>query len=213
MWRIMKMKTVEEFKPDPYLATTLNCALWVLYGMPFVHPHSTLVITINSFGLAIEAIYISIFFFYSNWATSKKMILWLLAELLLFVAVVLTTLLGVHGTAKRTVVVGSFCVAMNIIMYTAPLTVMRQVIKTKSVKYMPFWLSVASLANGVVWMIYALISAIDPWIAVPNGLGAISGVVQLILYGVYYKTTDWDDEKEYPKELVELPPPKTLEDI
>ena len=32
-----------------------------------------------------------------------------------------------------------------------------QVIRTKSVKYMPFSLSLANFANGIVWSIYALI--------------------------------------------------------
>jgi uncharacterized protein with PQ loop repeat len=32
-WRIIKNKDVEEFKSDPYLATLLNCMLWVFYGI------------------------------------------------------------------------------------------------------------------------------------------------------------------------------------
>jgi uncharacterized protein with PQ loop repeat len=50
-YKIIKKKDVEEFKPDPYLATVLNCAFWVFYGMPFVHPNSLLVVTINGVGL------------------------------------------------------------------------------------------------------------------------------------------------------------------
>jgi hypothetical protein len=57
---------VEEFKPDPYLATLLNCMLWVFYGIPVVHPNSILVVTINGIGLVIEAIYLTIFFIYSD---------------------------------------------------------------------------------------------------------------------------------------------------
>lgn len=52
---------MEEFKPDPYLAAILNCAFWVLYGLPFVTPDSTLVITINGFGLGLELVYIAIY--------------------------------------------------------------------------------------------------------------------------------------------------------
>lgn len=32
-WRIIKNKDVEELKSDPYLATLLNCMLWVFYGI------------------------------------------------------------------------------------------------------------------------------------------------------------------------------------
>jgi hypothetical protein len=65
-WRICKARDVEEFKPDPYLATLLNCMLWVFYGIPVVHPNSILVVTINGVGLVIEAIYLTIFFLYSD---------------------------------------------------------------------------------------------------------------------------------------------------
>ena len=41
----------------------------------------------------------------------------------------------------------------------------RLVIKTKSVKYMPFFLSLASFMNGVVWVIYACLK-FDPYILV-----------------------------------------------
>lgn len=63
---IIKKKSVEEFKPDPYLATVLNCAFWVFYGLPFVHPHSILVLTINSVGLVFEFVYLTIFYVYAN---------------------------------------------------------------------------------------------------------------------------------------------------
>ena len=65
-WRIIKAKDVEEFKPDPYLATLLNCMLWVFYGLPIVHPNSILVVTINGIGLVVEGSYLIIFFIYST---------------------------------------------------------------------------------------------------------------------------------------------------
>jgi len=60
-YKIIKQKSVEEFKPDPYIATVLNCAFWVFYGMPFVHPNSLLVVTINGVGLVFEFVYLAIF--------------------------------------------------------------------------------------------------------------------------------------------------------
>lgn len=65
-YKIIKNKAVEGFKPDPYLATTLNCLFWVLYGTPFVHPGTILVSTINGVGIVIELIYLCIFLLYAN---------------------------------------------------------------------------------------------------------------------------------------------------
>ncbi|KAK6920735.1 SWEET sugar transporter [Dillenia turbinata] len=67
--KIIKNKSVGEFKPDPYLATTSNCMMWILYGLPVVHPDSILVITINGIGLVMEGAYLVVFLTY---ASSKK---------------------------------------------------------------------------------------------------------------------------------------------
>lgn len=67
MVAIIKQKSVGNFKPDPYIATVLNCLVWTFYGLPFVHPDSTLVITINSAGAAIELFYVLIFVTFSSW--------------------------------------------------------------------------------------------------------------------------------------------------
>ncbi|KAG7552689.1 SWEET sugar transporter [Arabidopsis thaliana x Arabidopsis arenosa] len=84
--------------------------------------------------------------------------------------------------------VGIVCCVFNVMMYASPLSVMKMVIKTKSVEFMPFWLSVAGFLNAGVWTIYALMP-FDPFMAIPNGIGSLFGLAQLILYGAYYKST------------------------
>uniref|UniRef100_A0A453I3J6 Protein RUPTURED POLLEN GRAIN 1 n=1 Tax=Aegilops tauschii subsp. strangulata TaxID=200361 RepID=A0A453I3J6_AEGTS len=59
-----------------------------------------------------------------------------------------------------------------------------KVIKTKSVEYMPFFLSLLSFLNGVCWMSYALIK-FDLYVTIPNGLGALFGLV----LACYYRPT------------------------
>uniref|UniRef100_A0A0E0QNP6 Bidirectional sugar transporter SWEET n=1 Tax=Oryza rufipogon TaxID=4529 RepID=A0A0E0QNP6_ORYRU len=68
-------------------------------------------------------------------------------------------------------------------MYSSPLTIMSQVVKTKSVEYMPLLLSVVSFLNGLCWTSYALIR-FDIFITIPNGLEAI-----------YYRTTPKKQDK------------------
>ncbi|KAF6991414.1 hypothetical protein CFC21_008500 [Triticum aestivum] len=187
-WRIIKAKDVEEFKPDPYLATLLNCMLWVFYGLPIVHPNSILVVTINGIGLVIESAYLIIFFIYATRNTRLKMLGVLTAEALFMVAVVAGVLLGAHTHEKRSMIVGILCVIFGSVMYASPLTIMGKVIKTRSVEYMPFVLSLVNFLNGCCWTGYALIK-FDLYITIPNGLGAIFGLAQLILYGCYYRST------------------------
>ncbi|KAH7866656.1 hypothetical protein Vadar_023305 [Vaccinium darrowii] len=162
-FKIYRAKSVQEFKPDPYIATILNCCMWVFYGLPFVHPDSILVVTINAIGFLIEIFYICIFFAYSDWPKRRKILIALLIEVVFVVVVIFITMTFLHTTKRRSMLVGILCVVFNIIMYNSPLTVM-----------------------------------------IPNGLGALSGAVQLILYATYYKSTKWDDQPNPPPSELQL---------
>ncbi|RHN49839.1 putative SWEET sugar transporter [Medicago truncatula] len=203
-YTIIKKKDVEEFKSHPYLATLLNCAFWVFYGMPFVHPNSLLVVTINGVGLVFMIVYLTIYFIYANKKGRKDMGFWLLLEAIFFAAIVLITMLVFHGTTGRSLIVGIVCDVFNILMYISPLTIMKKVITTKSVKYMPFWLSVFNFLNGLCWTTYALLHPFDLYVLISNGIGVISGTVQLILYGYYWCRGDnqIDDDKGGPAPVV-----------
>ncbi|XVF54146.1 hypothetical protein PTKIN_Ptkin05aG0157100 [Pterospermum kingtungense] len=191
--KIFKAKSVQEFKPDPYVATVLNCMVWVFYGLPIVHPDSVLIITINGIGLVIEITYITIFIVYSPWVKRRRISMYLLIEVIFMAILVFVTLFFLHTTQKRSMLIGILAIIFNIAMYSSPLTVMRMVIRTKSVKYMPFTLSLFNFLNGIIWVIYAALK-LDPYVLIPNGLGSLSGLVQLILYATYYRTTRWDDD-------------------
>ncbi|GJY50508.1 bidirectional sugar transporter SWEET4-like protein [Tanacetum coccineum] len=187
-YTIWKKGSVEQYSPVPYLASFFNCGLWVLYGMPFVHPNSLLVITTNGSGVVIEAVYLVIFLLYCDPRKRIKVALAVLVEVIAFGGLVLFVLTLVHTTQKRSAIVGSISVAANILMYASPLSIMKLVITTKSVEYMPFLLSLFCFSNGLSWFLYALFP-FDPFIGVPNGIGALLGVLQLILYATFYKST------------------------
>ncbi|XP_054822429.1 bidirectional sugar transporter SWEET5-like [Prosopis cineraria] len=191
--RIYKAKSVQEFKPDIYLATIVNCLMWMFYGSPLVSKNNILVLTTNAIGFVIEISYVLVFFLYAPWSKRKKILLVLLIEAIYCVVLVFCILHFVHTLKQRTLIIGIICIVFNILMYVSPLTIMRLVIKTKSVRYMPFLISLANFANGVIWVIYALFK-FDINLVLPNGLGALSGLVQLILYAIYYRTTDRRDE-------------------
>ncbi|MED6187231.1 hypothetical protein PIB30_074536 [Stylosanthes scabra] len=123
--------------------------------------------------------------------------LYLLIEAIFFAAVALITLLVVHGTRKRSLVVGVLSDIFNVMMYVSPLTVMAKVIKTKSVEYIPFWLSLTNFLNGLCWTTYALIHPFDIYVLISNSIGAVSGLVQLILYAYYCSCGKGDKNDGY----------------
>ncbi|XP_077244057.1 nodulin MtN3 family protein isoform X2 [Tasmannia lanceolata] len=149
---IIKKRAVEQYSPEPYLATLVNCMLWVFYGLPIVHPNSILVSTINGVGVLLEAVYLTIFFIFSGQKLRMKMVKILLVEFA-FMAIVISLVMKLAYThEKRSLIVGVLSVIFGTIMYAAPLGVM-----------------------------------------IPNGLGTLLGLVQLILYACYYKSTPKGD--------------------
>ncbi|KAF2562695.1 hypothetical protein F2Q70_00015132, partial [Brassica cretica] len=106
--------------------------------------------------------------------------------------------------------VGSFGLVASISMYGSPLVVMKKVIETKSVEYMPFYLSFFSFLASSLWLAYGLLSH-DLFLASPNMVGTPLGILQLILYFKYKNKetpitttvmSKWDDEKN--KRTLEL---------
>lgn len=179
---------MERYSPTPYLATLINCMVWTLYGLPMVHPHSILVVTINGSGTAIELVYIFLFLIFCDKQKRLKVLVVLLVEFIFTGALVALVLTLAHSHKERSMIVGIICILFNVLMYASPLSVMKMVITTKSVEYMPFFLSLACLANGIAWTTYALIG-FDPFILVPNGVGSVFSLAQLILYAAFYKST------------------------
>ncbi|KAM0833872.1 hypothetical protein ACQ4PT_063993 [Festuca glaucescens] len=184
-WRIIKMKSTQDFSGVPYNVALLNCLLLAWYGLPFVSPNNILLSTINVTGSVIEAIYVVIFLIFAE-RKSRLQLLGLLGGVVtIFTTVVLVSLLALHGNG-RDVFCGVAGTVSCICMYAAPLSVMRLVIKTKSVEFMPLLLSLSVFLCGTSWFIYGLLG-LDPFIYIPNGCGCFLGMVQLILYAIYRK--------------------------
>ncbi|KAH1083681.1 hypothetical protein J1N35_023442 [Gossypium stocksii] len=181
-WWVVKKKSTENYKGVPYITTFLSTSLWTFYGI--MNPDGLLVVTVNGAGAIFQLIYVILFLLYAP--KDKKVKTAKLVAILdvgFLGAVIVVTLLAFHGTMRLTFV-GIICAGLTIGMYASPLSVMRTVIKTKSVEYMPFLLSFFLFLNAGVWSAYALLVK-DIYIGVPNAIGFILGSAQLILYLMY----------------------------
>jgi hypothetical protein len=131
--KVWKMRSVEQYSPIPYVATLLNCLTWVLYGLPLVHPHSMLVITINGTGTAIELAYVTLFLLCSAGATRRKVLLLLAGELAFVGAVAVLVITLAHTSERRSMIVGALGVLFGTGMYAAPLSVMVRIVGIPSI--------------------------------------------------------------------------------
>ncbi|CAI9754028.1 unnamed protein product [Fraxinus pennsylvanica] len=204
-YQIHKKKSSEGFQSVPYVVALFSSMSWMYYAF-LKSDNTTLLITINSVGCFIETAYICFYLFYApkKIQTIKLIVLLLVCG---FGLVVLANQLVVKAS-KRAQVVGWICLVFSLCVFVAPLGIVRQVIRTKSVEYMPFLLSFFLTISAVMWFFYGLLLK-DYNIAIPNVLGFILGVLQMVLY-VKYKnagSTAMNDEQklhEIPKKIIIL---------
>ncbi|PWZ34781.1 Bidirectional sugar transporter SWEET13 [Zea mays] len=185
-YRIYKSKSTEGFQSVPYVVALFSAMLWIFYAL--IKSNETFLITINAAGCVIETVYVVMYFVYATkkgrMFTAKIM---LLLNVGAFGSILLLTLLLFKGD-KRVVMLGWICVGFSVSVFVAPLSIMRRVIQTKSVEYMPFSLSLSLTLSAVVWFLYGLLIK-DKYVALPNILGFTFGVVQMVLYVVYMNKT------------------------
>ncbi|KAF5195498.1 Bidirectional sugar transporter sweet15 [Thalictrum thalictroides] len=188
-YRVYKKKSTEGFQSVPYVVALFSAMLWIYYA--FLKSEAYLLITINSFGCFIETIYLVMYMVYAprkaKLLTAKLL---LLLNLGLFSLIFLLTFLLAEGP-NRVRILGWVCVAFSACVFAAPLSIMRIVIRTKSVEFMPFYLSFFLTLSAIVWFSYGLFMK-DFYIMLPNILGFIFGVLQMALY-VAYKNTAKND--------------------
>ncbi|KAL8553929.1 hypothetical protein ACS0TY_002258 [Phlomoides rotata] len=191
--QVVKKKSTENYNGLPYIITLLSTSLWSFYGL--LKPGGLLVVTVNVAGAALHVLYVTLFLIYAPQNIKvKSMKLVGLLNVAFLGGVVLVTLLAIRGDSMRITLVGLLCAGLTVGMYAAPLSSMRTVIKTKSVKYMPFLLSFFQFLNGGVWFAYSVLIK-DYYIGVPNGIGFLLGSAQLILYTIY-KNKESNEKKE-----------------
>ncbi|KAK7350720.1 hypothetical protein VNO77_09623 [Canavalia gladiata] len=184
-YQIYKKKSTEEFHPLPYIVALFSSMLWIYYAL--VKNNATLpLITINSFGCVIETIYLVIFLVYATKKIRLSTIkILLLLDVFGFGGMLLSTLYLTKGS-KRLAVIGWICLVVNISVFASPLSAVKRVITTKSVEFMPFGLSFCLTLNAIMWFFYGLLLK-DYYVALPNTLGFLFGIIQMVLYLIYRK--------------------------
>ncbi|KMZ64772.1 Bidirectional sugar transporter SWEET3b [Zostera marina] len=125
----------------------------------------------------------------------------LVPALLLFVGVALTSTFSFHNHRTRKILVGSFGLVASVLMYSSPLVAVKQVIKTRSVKFMPFHLSLFTFIATSLWMAYGLVTH-DLVLAAPNMVGCPMGLLQLLVYFIYRNKTP--EFEQPPLKVVDL---------
>ncbi|GAV74708.1 MtN3_slv domain-containing protein, partial [Cephalotus follicularis] len=199
-YQIYKRKTAEGFQSIPYVIALFSAMLWIYYSILKKHD-AILLITINTFCCVIQTGYIAAYLFYApNKARIFTVKLILLFNVFGFGVICLVTLFLLQDQ-NRLHIVGYICMTFALCVFAAPLCIVKKVIQTKSVEFMPFSLSFFLTLGAVTWFFYGLFLE-DFNIAVPNILGFIFGILQMVLYFIY----------KNPKKVLEEPKLQEISD-
>ncbi|KAF3322835.1 bidirectional sugar transporter SWEET14-like protein [Carex littledalei] len=159
--------------------------LWLYYA---ILTRDVLLLTINGTACVFESLYLAIFIVYApRDALVFALKLISMLNVVLYGCLVTFSLLFITGR-RRIEVMGTICASLAVCVFVAPLSVIKQVIRTKSVEFMPFSLSFFLTLSAIAWFFYGLLQK-DTFVAVPNVIGFLFGIAQMVLYFMY-KTPD-----------------------
>ncbi|RLM59073.1 bidirectional sugar transporter SWEET14-like [Panicum miliaceum] len=184
--RIYKSKSTEGFQSVPYVVALFSAMLWIYYAL--LKSNEILLITVNTAGCVIETLYIVVYLAYApKKAKLFTAMILLLLNVGVFGLILLLTMLLSAGHS-RVVLVGWVCVGFAVSVFVAPLSIISKVVRTRSVEFMPFFLSLSLTVSAVVWFLYGLLIK-DKYVALPNVIGFTFGVIQMGLYALYCNAT------------------------
>ncbi|KAK9072357.1 hypothetical protein SSX86_008791 [Deinandra increscens subsp. villosa] len=191
-YRIITKKSTEGFQSIPYIVALFSSMIWIYYAT--LKTDATLLVTINAFGCLIETVYIAIYIAYApkniKIQTTKLVVS---LNLVGFWVIALSTHYLAEGPTRATIL-GWICLVISVGVFAAPLSIMKKVVRTKSVEFMPFGLSFFLALSAVMWFFYGLVQK-DIFVALPNIIGFVLGVIQMVLYFVF---------KNYNKKKIDL---------
>lgn len=181
-YTIYKKKTAEGYQPIPYMVALSSAMMLLYYGL--LKTNASMIISINGIGCAIEVIYLVLYIIYAPKREKVFTVKWIILLNLGGYCLIMALTNFLTGKSKRVTVMGWICAVYNVAVFASPLSIMRHVIRTKSVEHMPLFLSFFLMICAAMWFFYGIFLN-DLYIALPNVFGFLFGVAQMILYVIY----------------------------
>ena len=155
------------------LCSFLNCILWSDYGL-LTDQFS--VYFANGLGGTITLIFITIFLIH---VAERKLLLSCFYITFLIICVIELYFLCYFIVPSQ--ITGIAANVFNVLMYAAPGEKMVKVCKTDNYTLIPIFSTIGGLACSTSWMLYGFYQG-DFLLVLPNLLGCISAIVQLVVY-------------------------------
>lgn len=178
---VRQTKTLGALNPLPYVAMWANCAAWLVYSFLTRDPY---VLVSNVPGILLATFMTLSCVGHADDRTRDRMLLGALGFTVLLFGAGAAVSFGGYSHQETVRAWGTTTVAVLVIFYSAPLSVLAEVFATRSsaALYLPF--AAANCANGLLWSAYGL-AVPDAFIYGPNLVGAVFGALQVALCLLY----------------------------
>lgn len=174
-------KSLGDLNAIPFAVTVANTIIWLTYGLlkkdPFITAPNALGVvmsvftTITAFGLADEQA-----------RERVRQIVCLEAVILPLLGVV--TAFAYRQPSEALFLWGLAGNVISMVYYSAPLSTMAEVIRTRNSSSILLPLTLMNLTNAILWTTYGL-AVLDPYVWLPNGIGTALSLAQLALAMLY----------------------------
>jgi len=159
----------------PFLSFISNCLTWTIYGC--LRRDSTIILA-NIIGALAGGYFTWTYQMYEPIEAKKYAI----AMAMPFSAMICVAAFGV---VRATFMVGLMANTAAILLTASPMVQMKKVIDDKDSSTMPFKTSLAFFLNGLAWTAYGGLVLADPFVIIPNSIGAVLASGQLALIAKY----------------------------
>ena len=173
---------IGDLNPLPYPFAAANCAAWLMYG---AISGNYWVYIPNGTGFLISMYYTgAVYGLDACWRERLERLTGVLVTFMLIVGMIVSCVLRDSSEKVKLMVTGSVCNAILVVYYSAPLSTVAEVVRTRDSKSFYFPLTLMNGMNGLCWFCYGL--ALDDWfIAAPNLFGSMLSAVQMVLMFMY----------------------------
>ncbi|TMW68856.1 hypothetical protein Poli38472_001012 [Pythium oligandrum] len=178
---IYRSKSTASTNFYPLLAMFAQCIGWVLYGWASdaLFPVSA----VNGFG-AIMAIVFWVVFLKFEKENRKRYIAYIIATVVLMVALTLYAFLSPQSKSDVADVIGYIANAGAIILFASPMFALTRVVREKCSDILSLGMAASGCVNGYLWTAYGVIQS-DNYVLVPNCISATLCVIQLIFIVIF----------------------------
>ena len=175
-----------DYKDSPgilLICSFMNCIIWADYGLL---KNITQIYLANSLGCTIIFVWISIYLFYFG---RKYFAFALIINILFLFIIGIISYFFYYKIDEK--ITGLVALIFNILMYASPGEKIFTIIKTGNYQLIPIFSCFGGFACSFCWLIFG-IKKEDKNLIIPNALGLLLFIIQIIIYFIYYNKNKKD---------------------